>query len=44
MYNSHAIGTVTTAVKKYFKDLRSEASRYIVADTKQSDIAIFHSN
>ena len=40
MYNSHAVGTV----KKYFKDLRSEASRYIVADTKQLDIAIFHTN
>ena len=25
-------------------DLRSEASRYIAADTKQFDIAIFHSN
>jgi len=40
MYNSHTIGTV----KKYFKDLRSEALRYIVADMKQFNIAIFHSN
>ena len=37
MHNSHAI----RKVKKYFKDLRSEASRYIMADTKQFNIAIF---
>jgi len=45
LYNvSSSLNAQLGAAEKYYKDLRSQASRYIMADTKQFGIAIFQRN